>query len=266
MRQEEETLRDQEWKDFFKVSADSVSLDEEKKERIFAEVQKRIQERSQNMYKIKKKKTMFVAAAAAAVMLGTITAVGAGTVEGLFTSIRTDQVDYRSGKEMKAAERVMGAVPKAPDQFSNGLEFQAGYLTSVNGADESGTIVESYPGISVSYGEDVSLFIEKVPDSMKQENRDADAAAEYKGIQLELTADPYLFLPPDAEPSAEDQKLEQEGKLYISYGTDEEVHEMYQMVSWEEDGLSYMLSTFSDAYGFEDLIQMAQEVIDTETE
>ena len=77
---------------------------------------------------------------------------------------------------------------------------------------------------------------------------------------------PYLFLPPDAEPSAEDQKLEQEGKLYISYGTDEEVHEMYQMVSWEEDGLSYMLSTFSDAYGFEDLIQMAQEVIDTETE
>ena len=61
-------------------------------------------------------------------------------------------------------------------------------------------------------------------------------------------------------------KLEQEGKLYISYGTDEEVSEMYQMVSWEEDGLSYMLSTFSDAYGFEDLIQMAQEVIDTETE
>ena len=195
MRQEEETLRNQEWKDFFKAFADSVSLDEEKKERIFAEAQERIQERSQNMYKIKKKKTMFVAAAAAAVMLGTITAVGAGTVEGLFTSIHTDQVDYRSGKEMKAAERVMGAVPKAPDQFSNGLEFQAGYLTSVNGADESGTIVESYPGISVSYGEDVSLFIEKVPASMKQEKRDADAAAEYKGIQLELTADPYLFLP-----------------------------------------------------------------------
>ena len=38
------------------------------------------------------------------------------------------------------------------------------------------------------------------------------------------------------------------------------------MVSWEEDGLSYMLSTFSEEYGFEDLIQMAKEVIDVEIE
>ena len=80
----------------------------------------------------------------------------------------------------------------------------------------------------VSYGMEISLFIEKIPDSMKQDAKSPDETAEYNGIALELTADNYLFLPPDAQPSAEDQELEQAGELYISYGTDKEERKTFQ--------------------------------------
>ena len=266
MKENDDKIWDQELKHYFESAADSVKLDKDAEERILAGAHRQIQERKKNMGIIKKKKAVIIAAAAAVAMLGTITAVGAGTIEGLFTSVNTQNVDYSSEEEIKGAKSVLGAVPKAPDQFSNGLKLEAGYLSPVNGVDASGTVVGSYPGLSVSYGTEVSLFIEKIPDSMKQDTKNLDETAEYNGIALELTADHYLFLPPDAQPSSEDQELEQTGELYISYGTDKEERKTFQMVSWEEDGLSYMLSTFSEEYGFEDLIQMAKEVIDVEIE
>lgn len=266
MKENDDRIWDQELKYYFESAAHSVKLNGDAKERILAAAHRQIEERRKNMRIVKKKKAAILAAAAAVVMLGTITAVGAGTIEGLFTSVNKQNVDYSSGEEIKSAESVLGSVPKAPDQFSNGLKLEAGYLSPVNGVDASGAVVGSYPGLSVSYGTEVSLFIEKIPDLMKQDAKSPDETAEYNGIALELTADHYLFLPPDAQPSAEDQELEQTGELYISYGTDKEERKTFQMVSWEEDGLSYMLSTFSEEYGFEDLIQMAKEVIDVEIE
>ena len=266
MKENDDKIWDQELKHYFESAADSVKLDKDAEERILAGAHRQIQERKKNMGIIKKKKAVIIAAAAAVAMLGTITAVGAGTIEGLFTSVNTQNVDYSSEEEIKGAKSVLGAVPKAPDEFSNGLKLEAGYLRPVNGMDASGTVVGSYPSLFVSYGMEISLFIEKIPDSMKQDAKSPDETAEYNGIALELTADNYLFLPPDAQPSAEDQELEQAGELYISYGTDKEEKKTFEVVSWEEDGLSYMISDFSGEYGFEDLLQMAKEVIDVETE
>ena len=129
---------------------------------------------------------------------------------------------------------------------------------------ETNEINAMYESMGIS--RKVLALAEEVEASLKERFLAIDETAEYNGIALELTADNYLFLPPDAQPSAEDQELEQAGELYISYGTDKEERKTFQVVSWEEDGLSYMISDFSGEYGFEDLLQMAKEVIDVETE
>ena len=169
MKENDDKIWDQELKHYFESAADSVKLDKDAEERILAGAHRQIQERKKNMGIIKKKKAVIIAAAAAVAMLGTITAVGAGTIEGLFTSVNTQNVDYSSEEEIKGAKSVLGAVPKAPDEFSNGLKLEAGYLRPVNGMDASGTVVGSYPSLFVSYGMEISLFIEKIPDSMKQD-------------------------------------------------------------------------------------------------
>ena len=156
---------------------------------------------------------------------------------------------------------MLGAVPKAPDEFSNGLKLEAGYLRPVNGMDASGTVVGSYPSLFVSYGMEISLFIEKIPDSMKQDAKSPDETAEYNGIALELTADNYLFLPPDQEPEEADRKLQEEGKLEISYGTDQPERKTTVGAYWEEDGLTYFLMTMKEGASPEELLEMAKEIV-----
>lgn len=70
--------------------------------------------------------------------------------------------------------------------------------------------------------------------------------------------------PPDAQPSQEDQKRQEEGTLEISYGTDKEERHMFLSASWEEEGLTYLLFTLEGGHDGEELMQKAKEIINVE--
>ena len=117
MKENDDKIWDQELKHYFESAADSVKLDKDAEERILAGAHRQIQERKKNMGIIKKKKAVIIAAAAAVAMLGTITAVGAGTIEGLFTSVNTQNVDYSSEEEIKGAKVCWEPSPKRRMSF-----------------------------------------------------------------------------------------------------------------------------------------------------
>lgn len=107
----------------------------------------------------------------------------------------------------------------------------------------------------------ISLSVQKTNDMIPNASTPNQKEEEYNGILLGATEDQYLFLPPDVTPSEEDLKLQDEGKLYISYGSSQEERKVFRNVSWTKDGLQYLLYTYEDK-SLDEMINMAKAYID----
>lgn len=240
----------------------SADFSPEDQEKSLEQIHKQICGRS-NIMKIHKSKRMIILAAAL-VAAGTITAIGAGKVASLSSSTNRKDAITSHTELVKKAEQHLGTKAEIMDTFSNGLKLTEGYTHQVNAADDAGNPVGSYPEVSAYYGSqaDVSLDIGKpgtlVGDNAASENTRTE---EYQSFQLSIEEMPYLFLPPDAVPSEEDAKLQEEGKLMISYGTDQEERSTFKSVAWKNGELQYLLLTRSEITT-EELVEMAKEVID----
>lgn len=240
-----------------KSEAESVRFTEMQSSKILKEIHQEVNRRKFRM--LGKGKRILIAAAAIAV-LGTVTVIGAGKVVGLSSSTNLNEVTYKTAADVKEAADIFGAVPKAPEKFSNGLTFTRGFLEKVEGHDEFGTVVYTYDDMALSYENGISLHIRKFNADDSGVGTPV-STAEIQGIETAFYEDQYLFLPPDAEPSEADLALEKEGRLYISYGTAEEERQVYRYVLWQEDGLAYSLSTFDESYTVDDLNNMVHDII-----
>lgn len=249
---------EQDWKEALHAQAEQVNLEDERKETLLRDIHFQIRERSHTMKKFTAGRKV-IAVAAALVVLGAGVVMGAGKVTGYLSVTNLEQVDYRTAEDTKAAAEKLGAVPKVVESFADGTSFKTGYFHMVDGVDEAGNKVESYPEITIDYSNDVMMTVSKLKSEMYGDFK----TEEYKGIPIHVKSEEFLLLPPDAEPSAEDKKAADEGKLSISYGVEKETRETFHYVTWEDGGLSYMIHTFSDDYADQQLFDMAKEVIDT---
>lgn len=243
-----------------KAEAESANLSEEQSGKILQHIHRESKRRTFVMFS--KGKKVLIAAAAIAV-LGTMTVIGAGKAASYYSSISNDLIQYQNAEEVKQAESKLGKVPKAVQQFGNGLTFSGGQISTTVVADEDGIEIDSYQEVYINYGEEMGLSI------WGQRNEDNEPGKPVKtqlisGIMVGFYEDSYLFLPPDVKPSAADLILEAEGKLYISYGTSEEQRSTFQYVKWIDNGLTYLLNTFNDDYDAGEMLQMAEEIIAAE--
>jgi len=243
-----------------RAQAQLISFSEEQSSRVLNNIHNLKRRKITMMGKGKK----ILVAAAAIFVIGSITVYGAGQVIGYRSSVNIGQVDYKNAQEVRKAEDKLGAIPKAPQQFLNGVEFESGYFMMVDGLDEHDNIVDSYPEVSVSYDQSIFLDISPVSAQMSDEEIPAVSSRQNGGISLNAYAIDYLFLPPEAKPSAEDRALKEAGKLQISYGSTEEERKTYRYVTWNKDSLRYSLATFNDNYELEELLNMAEEVLTVE--
>lgn len=252
---------DERLKKMLATGLDTVEMTDEADRRVLAGIHQQIKERSKIMKYPKKR--MVVAIAAAILVTGTITAVAAGKIVGLHSGInKNESVHTAAELEQMAAKRLEGDIHIA-EMLSDGSGFKEGFVTDVKGVDEAGNTVVTYPEVYAMYGADgeITLSIERgaaeIPDASSPDQKQET----YNGIVLGASEDKYLFLPPDASPSEEDQKLEEEGKLYISYGSSETERESFKNVHWEKDGVKYLLFTFGDK-DLDELFSIAKAYID----
>lgn len=216
---------------------------------------------NQNMKHISKRKLIF--AVVAMCMIATMAVAAAGRIVYTATSSSRDNPTYKKFEEIKAAEAKLGQPIHAVKQFESGMTFESGDLMDVKCMDEQHNQIDTYPELNIRYGADhkgVSLSISKPITTESSEV--PDKTETYAEKELKYSADRYLFLPPDAEPSAEDQAQEAAGELYISYGSQEEERKDIYNVSWEDGELTYLLLSWD--VGGEELIDMAKEILDAE--
>lgn len=252
---------DERLRDMLASGLDTVKMTDEADRRVLAGIHKQIKERS-NMMKYPKKR-MVAAIAAAILVTGTITAVAAGKIVWLESGGSVNpEVQTVAELEKIAAERVGGKVHIA-EMLSDGSAFNGGSVRDVKGIDEGGNTVVTYPEVQAMYGAGgtVSLSIERSVEGIPEDTIPNQVEESYNGVVLGAREDQYLFLPPGTTPSEEDVKLEEAGKLCISYGSSEIERKSFKHVSWEKDGMKYMLITFENK-SLNDLISMAKAYID----
>lgn len=238
----------------------SVVFSEADENRILDAVHRQTMERSRIMTLSGKKIRIVLAAAMIAV--GAVTAVSAGRITGLVSHTCKNEAILEADQLLPAAAKKLGQKPKIAGKFSDGLTFSEGYVTDVSAVDEAGNHVDSYPETIVHYqgSKDVTLNISKPLASLPREEKRYMLEETYQDIQLKGTIEQYLFLPPSQEPSEEDKKLEEEGRLMIGYGSETEERKSFKSVLWEEDGLRYHIFSFDDI-GLEKLAGYAKEII-----
>lgn len=241
----------------------SVSLSEQDSRRCLLGIHKQLKKRSITM-KISHKK-LTIAVAAAMITLGAATAFAAGQITSYVTSVNKNDAIENVAELKSKGKAALGTDLRIPEGFSNGLFFSTGFVTTVDALDADNNKVAAIPDVMAYYGDDENLYLD-----IQQPVTDADeeelipvTTESYQNLTLTAYSSDYLFLPPDAVPSEEDQALEAEGKLFISYGSKEEERKTFLSVKWEEDGVIYLLSTFENK-GIDEIIGIAKEVVDSE--
>ena len=247
-------------KQSIKKDIESIEFSQLDQNRILTQIHDNKEMRRQNMRAGKKK--FAVIFAAVLVAMGTITAIGAGKVTSLISSVGVEDEIYSVAEFKAEAKKQMGADIKVPETLMGGNTFEHGTVISVVAMDEQGNKVGSYPNASAHYeGSDgIVLGVMRAADRTSENESSDQVQQDYQGITLRGKEDAYLFLPPDAQPSEADLQLQEEGKLMISYGSDTEQREVFKHVGWTDGELDYMLYTFGDVEMTE-LMGMAKEVI-----
>ncbi|MEY8337107.1 hypothetical protein AALB16_03625 [Lachnospiraceae bacterium 62-35] len=266
-----EELFDRKVRDSLVAEAEKVSLRLERQKSILDEIHSIKEEREGNGMKRKSMKKVIFAAAVMCVFTA-FGAIAAGKIVSTSGSISPDSPDFTSFSQIFQAEEKLGFQPYGVETYSNGLTFEKGFLSEVNGHDESGNVVETSQKLYMTYKQgDRGVSISASKQMGGSETQKAARTEEYKGKTIVYREDKYVFLAPDAEPTAEMKAEEAAGRLYISYGlgpkedgspADPEEKIMYS-VSWNDEGIvRVILSAGNIPVMGDSLIGMAKETID----
>ena len=95
----------------------------------------------------------------------------------------------------------------------------------------------------------------------EMENPVPAVTTEVDGTTLTYRDAHYRFVPPDYQPTDEEEQMEKNGELVISYGSDEVTDEQFQSVCWEKDSVTYLLSGYDTGLDAQTMFNMAAEII-----
>lgn len=223
-----------------------------------------VQSSPERIVHMKKKRILSLALAAALILaLG----VSAYAVFG-FRSVGTHEMpntgDYTSLSELKQVEKTVGYPVTAPESFSNGYTFS---LLTIRGEavyDENNEVEKEFYGVHVDYtrpgSPDRYLDLNPVLGPAQAEPSELRTI---DSVPVRLSFDHYKIVPEDYQETEEDLARESAGHYYISFGSDSITEFDIASVSFELDGVEYMLSDMAATTGtLDDLAQMAAELID----
>ncbi len=243
----------------------AVDFSKETQDRILNRVHGQIRKRRIGM-KMNRKYTGVILAAAL-VVIGGITAIGAGKIAFTSGGHAVDEEVENLAELSEMAKEKLGGSVRIPENLAEGITFSSGVVNDTDAWDEEYQKLGSFPKAMAFYkdgnGKSYTLTISKPLVGIQEYA--GIVTQTYQGMELSGKVDQYLFLPPDQKPSEEERQLEAEGKLFISYGSDEAEHETFTSVSWNEGSFVYLLSTFENAEVSE-MMEWAKTVIDSGNE
>ena len=209
------------------------------------------------------KKTVLVAAAAAVLLCGSAVATNS-VISGRIGS-GTNKPVYEEVVDSDTIFRDFGFSTNLVESFSNGYSFEAAYKGDTSDVDSEGNKLNSFNDLTCSYkngDEEVSLTAEPAEYNSYDEY---ETAGEYNGIRLVYSEQMYKFVPGDYELTEQDKADEASGKYIFSYGTDNIEVRNFKWLGWMQDGVAYALYGHDISLTEQELIDMAEEVIDNQS-
>ena len=239
--------------------AESLEVTSADEERMKRSVHQRIEEES-GMRKWSARKIAVVAAAAC--VLGSMTAVAAGKITHVSShSYHTNDFTY---EKLGETEERLGFATKAPEAFNNGYRFSVGVPVEQSGMDEEGNPVEMGEAVSLTYKKkgQPDLFGSVEKSGPYGISGQADQVFDHNGIAIEFSEYEYRMVPPDYQVSEAEQAMVDAGELVIAYGSRKVENKVYQSLSWEEGGVHYNMDVFDSDLTADQMAGMAVEIIE----
>lgn len=229
-------------------------------QRIQAKVYEAIEEERNMKHKNWKKA---VIAAAAICIMGSITAVALTKPKYVSSHSYTNE-EVKSYEEAKNMQAGYDAAVKSVEKFSNGYEFEWAVPKYEASHDEDHNELETWTSMSFTYGRGDDPKVSLSADRMTWPAENADKIMTLEdGTELKFHRLNHKFVPPDYEPTEEEIKLQDEGKLNIGYGSSEVEVKVSVSVSWKQNDICYCLFSFNENMSADEMLQMAKEIAES---
>ncbi len=236
---------------------DKIQITSQEQQRILFKVKNYNDKKERS--KMSKKKICLVVAAATMV-LG-ITAFAASGVIKSWNLSSSSVANYKSLPTAEECVQDTGFSPVLIQSFENGYEFDNGSVVKNDLRDDSDKSVEKFKSLYFRYeknNDEVTLISQKYDSEM---HINGEKAATVGNIPLYYRSYTSKAVPADYELTEEDKKAEKNGELIFSYGANEVTVSEVQNLFWEEDGIKYDLMQINGSLTKEELIDMAEELI-----
>lgn len=217
---------------------------------------------NRKIYKKGSFKKKIIIALAAAMVLGT-TAFAAGKIVSI--SGRSSKIPtYTTMPTVKQVKNDFEFNPKLVKEFDNGYIFASGYTAHEEGLDEKGNSVAKTKSLDFTYkkGND-KLSLAMKNRRLGERSEKETVSNTYNGIDLYYHSDAYKFVPADYKMTEQDKKDKLSGKYVFSYGSDKVEISQVQSLNWMQDGIYYSFLASDSNISKDELVKMAQKVIDT---
>ncbi len=224
--------------------------------------EKYIEEADMRKFKLSKK-TILIAAAAAVMLCGSAVATNS-IISGRVGSSSNKPV-YTEPADSGTILRDFGFGTELVKEFENGYVFKAAYKGDSRDIDSEGKAINEFNTLTCKYAngsEDVILSAEPAEYNSYEEY---ETAGVYNGIEIVYSEQLYKFVPPDYVKTEQDEIDEVSGKYVFSYGSDEVEISDFKWLGWMQDGVAYSLSGHDISLTEQELMDMAEEVIDCQT-
>lgn len=200
--------------------------------------------------------------AAAAVLLLATTAYAANSM-----NIKTliSGASSKVYQTVEHAEKKAGFEIDAKEKFSNGYSFTGARVDETKALDKDDRVRLTYNEIRMDLknaaGEQLILIGYRQNDEIPDSDLPPDQTRKLRGITVSYRVDHYKFVPADYELTESDEAMLQQPGNFLSYGSEEVSETDVAFLTWEKDGIRYILMDSDAQESPDSLFSMADELI-----
>ncbi|ANP68412.1 signal peptide protein [Clostridium tyrobutyricum] len=219
---------------------------------------------NKKIYKNGSFKKRFIIALVATMMIGT-TVLAAGKISSITsTSHNSEMPTYTTIPTAEQLKKDFKFNPKLVNKFYNGYTFTNGCIVNNEGTDDKGNSVAKTKSLNFTYtkGNDkLDLYMEN--EILGERSKKETVIGNYNSIDLYYHSYANKFVPADYKMTEQDKKDKLSGKYVFSYGSDKEKISQVKYLNWMQDGIYYSFLSIDSDISQEELVKMAEQIIDT---
>lgn len=244
------------------LAADQESASDLGRARVMARVMENTQKKGGYHMRRLPKAAMITAAC---LVLGGVGVYAAGAITGTFVS-SNNVYDYTSYDDLEKAEEKTGYQVDAPETLPGGFSFDGVTLVDIADTDDDQNQYNNRTGMDITYKNDAGEKINLGTDNVAEDTAKTPSYQEKKETDngtLYYSKVEHLFVPADYQPTTEEAERNENDPFFsIGYGSDEKETSYSSSVFFTKDNVSYILYGMDVDLTADDMLAMAEEIID----